>query len=122
LNVYVPLLLLGNAPYLTAFSAEQLQALVGLLLDVHAYGYAVGLVFFGFHCGILGYLVYKAEFLPRVLGAMLAVAGAGYLFDGFARTLLAGYADFEPVLALVVFIPAFVGELSFCLWLLIKGV
>jgi hypothetical protein len=32
------------------------------------------------------------------------------------------YAKHEAVFALCVFVPAFIAELSFCLWLLLKGI
>lgn len=123
LNVYVPLLLLsGGGGYLAILEASQLQGLALLFLNAHAYGYALGLVFFGVHCLLLGYLVLKSGFIPRILGGLLALASVGYLADSFARTLLPNYAEHEGVFALVVFAPAFVAELSFCLWLLFKGV
>jgi hypothetical protein len=123
LNVYVPLLLLGSGGrYLGAFDPEQLNALALLHLNAHAYGYAIGLVFFGVHCLVLGYLVLKSRYVPRILGALLLLAAFGYLIDSFARTLLSNYAAYENVLGMVVLIPAFVGELAFALWLLIRGV
>jgi len=49
-------------------------------------------------------------------------AAFGYLVDGFGRTLLASYVDYEAVFSIVVFAPAFLGELSFALWLVVRGV
>lgn len=122
LNMYVPLLLLGDARYLTAFEPGQLHALALLFLDAHGYGYAIGLVFFGVYCAVLGYLVLRSRYVPRVLGALLLCAAAGYLIDSFGRTLLSDYERYETLLGLVVLLPAFVGELSFSLWLVVKGV
>ena len=42
LNTWVPLLLVGDAGYLTVFSTEQLHALALLLLEAHSYGYVIG--------------------------------------------------------------------------------
>lgn len=114
LNSYKPLLLLKGAAPAPELALRALEA--------QAFGYTIGLVFFGVHCLLLGALVWRAGFLPRVLGALLVVAGLGYLVDGFAQTLLANYADYEGVFEATVFGPAFVGELAFCLWLLIRGV
>lgn len=122
LNLFFVIFLLGGASYLAGIPSGQLPALAQLFLEAHGIGYTLGLVFFGVHCLILGYLVFKAGFMPRVLGILLVVAGAGYLLDSFVQVLLSNYADFELVFALAVFIPAFVGELTFCLWLLFKGV
>ena len=120
LNAYMPLLLLGSG--LSSLGIAQRQALALLYLEAHAYGYAVGLVFFGAYCLVLGYLVLRSRYVPRVLGVLLLLAAAGYLADSFARTLLSDYAAVESTFALLVFGPAFVAELSFALWLLVRGV
>jgi hypothetical protein len=122
LNTYVPLLLLSGAPYLMVFDASQLHALVLLFLDAHSYGYVIGLVFFAFHCMLLGYLVLRSGYLPKVFGVLLMIASLGYFVDSAGRTLLSNYSAYEATFTLAVFVPAFVGELSFCLWLLLKGV
>jgi hypothetical protein len=122
LNAYAPLLLLGNAQYLSVFDAPQLHALALLFLKAHSYGYAVGLVFFGLHCLILGALVLKSRYVPGALGILLLIAGVGYLVDTFGRTLLSNYAQYEAIFAVAVFAPAFIAELSFSLWLVVKGV
>ncbi|HKJ02969.1 MAG TPA: DUF4386 domain-containing protein [Longimicrobiales bacterium] len=122
LTVYVPLLLLGDGGYLTAFDEGQRHALVLLLLQAHAYGYAVGLVFFGVYCAILGYLILASRYVPRVLGVLLLVAAAGYLIDSLGRTLLSNYDDYGALFGMLVLLPAFVAELSLALWLVVKGV
>ena len=122
LNTYVPLLLLSDSSQPTGFSAAQLHALVLVFLQAHSYGYVIGLVFFGVQCLVLGYLVFQSGFVPKVLGVLLVLGGAGYLIDGFARTLISRYDDYQTIFAVVVFVPAFVGELSFAAWLLVKGV
>ena len=122
LNTYVPLLLLGDSAPTTGLSSGQLQTLSLVFLQAHSFGYVIGLMFFGFQCLVLGYLAFTSRMVPRVLGILLLVAGTGYLIDGFARTLLSRYLEYETAFALIVFAPAFIGELSFGLWLLIKGV
>src|SRR5436309_8682710 len=37
------------------------------------------LVFFGFYCLLIGYLIIKSTFLPRTLGALMVFAGFGWL-------------------------------------------
>ncbi len=121
LNTYMPLHLVSGAEYLGAFSPPQLHALVLAFLDAHNYGYAIGLVFFGFQCGVLAYLILKSGYVPKALGVLLMFAACGYLVDSFGRTLLSSYAEYEMVFSIVVFAPAFLGELSFALWLLVRG-
>jgi len=119
MNLMMPLLLLGNDDYLKAFDIQQLQAWAYLSVKAHGYGFSIGLIFFGFECLVDGYLVVKSGFLPRVLGIMIIIAGICYLVNSFALVISPGLADklFPAILA-----PAFIGELSMCLWLLLKGV
>jgi hypothetical protein len=122
LNTWVPLALVGDAGFLTAFEPAQLHALALLFLEAHAYGYVIGLAFFGVHCLLLGYLVIRSRYVPRILGLLLLAASLGYMTDSVGRTLLPNYDDVASVFGTLVLVPAFVGELSFCLWLLLKGV
>lgn len=122
LAMYLPLLLVGPGADTAAIPEAQRQGLALVLLQLHGYGYAVALAFFGAHCLVLGWLVKHSGLVPPVLGVLLMIAGAGYLLDTFARTVLLDYDAVATGFGLVVFVPAVVAELSFCLWLLIKGV
>lgn len=122
LNLFIVLSLLNGDSFLSVFTNEQLNALVLLFLNAHSSGYLIGLVFFGIHCLVLGYLVVKSNYIPGVLGILLIIAGAGYLTDSFANFLLPDYQSYQTLFMMIVFIPAFVAELLFSLWLLIKGV
>jgi Domain of unknown function (DUF4386) len=119
LNLLVPLFLLGDAGYLKAFSAEQLQALSYLAIKAHGYGFGIGLIFFGVACLVRGGLMFRSGYFPKALGVLMFVAGLSYLTNSFALLLTPSIAAsiFPGVL-----VPAFVGELSFCLWLIVKGV
>lgn len=122
LNLFFVLQLLNGADYLAALGPEQVHALVLLFLNAHSTGYAIGLVFFGFSILVLGYLIFRSGYIPRILGILLMLASLGYLVDSFAHVLLPNYADYAAVFTLVVFTPAFIAELSLALWLLLKGV
>jgi len=115
----VALFPLGNAAYLKAFSPEQLYAMASLSLKSHGYGFGVSLLFFACFCVVIGRVIYKSGFLPKVIGALMQIAGLCYLTDSFALILAPNFANrlFPAIL-----LPAFVGEASFCLWLLLKGV
>ncbi|MGD9932705.1 MAG: DUF4386 domain-containing protein [Dehalococcoidia bacterium] len=114
--------LLSGAEYVSAFSPSQVDALTLLAADVHGFGYTLALMFFAVHVGILAYLVVASGYLPKVIGYLLFFASAGYLVDGFAQLLLDNYAHYENTFAMVVFGPAFVGELALGAWLMLKGV
>ncbi len=114
-----PLLLLGNDPYLNSLEQEQLATLALLSLNIQAQGYGIGLVFFGFYCIIMGYMISVSKLIPRGIGILYGIAGLGYLINSFTMFLSKG---FENPFFLFLAIPIFIGELTLCLWLLIKGV
>ena len=112
-NHLAALRLLANADD-GAFTASQLQAQAMLLLDMRQDGMLVTQVFWGLWLVPLGFLVFKSGFLPRVLGVLLVIAGAGYVIDSATQLLSPGL----PTIGLF----TFVGEILFTLWLLIRGV
>ena len=115
----VALFPLGNAAYLEAFSSGQLYAMASLALKSHGYGFGVSLLFFGCFCMVIGRVIFRSGFLPKVIGALMQIAGLCYLTNSFALILSPALANrlFPSIL-----LPAFVGEASLCLWLLVKGV
>jgi Domain of unknown function (DUF4386) len=118
LNLLMPLFLLGNADYLKAFEPNQIYALTYVFVRAHDYGFGIGLIFFGFACLIYGYLLFKSGYFPRTLGVLMVIVGLSYLTNSFTLILAPAYAGtIFPVLVL-----ALIGELSLCLWLLVKGV
>lgn len=118
LNYSAALLILQGAGYVSAFGAAQLHALSYLFLDLHSYGYDLGLIAFAVHCLLLGYLIVKSGYFPRMLGVLIGAAGVTYLIGSYTRFLFPDYVS----LVSPIYIVALVAELSLCLWLLIKGV
>lgn len=119
LNQITPLLLLANETYLNTFQQSQLATLSLLSLNIQSQGYAIGLVFFGFYCILIGFVIYKTSAMPRVIGVLYAIAGLCYLINSFTMFLSKGFAN--PIFVYLA-IPIFIGELSLCLWLLLKGI
>jgi hypothetical protein len=73
-----------------------------------------GLILFGVHLMLIGYLTYRSKFAPRIIGILLVVAGLGYLADSFGVVLIPDYS-----VSIAQF--TFVGEAVLIFWLLIKG-
>jgi hypothetical protein len=119
LNLMAALFLLGSADYLKAFEPHQLHALSYLSLKLHDYGFGVGLIFFGCECLVVGYLIFRSGYLPKTIGVLMQIAGLCYLTNSFALLLAPPFAN---MLFPAILVPAFIGELSLCLWLLVKGV
>ena len=115
LNHFAVLLLSSGSEYMTAFDADQLQELAAFFLDLRAYGIFIPGVF-SLWIFFLGYLVYKSDFLPRVLGGLLMVGGICYPLQAIIFLL------FPHIDATMLNAMAFFSELLFYLWLLIKGV
>lgn len=113
------LLLLGGAGYVAAFEPAQLNALVLLFLDVNAFVIIIWGLIFGFHLVLLGFLVYRSGFLPRILGILLMIGAVGYLAQSYGHLLVPQY---DEILATVVIVLSIPGELAFTIWLLWKGV
>jgi hypothetical protein len=110
-----PLVLLGDTPYLRVFNVEQLEALALMFLRLRAQCYHnIGLVFFGLYCILIGYLIFRSTFLPRIIGVLMMLAGLSYLM--FLSPPLARYL--QPY---ILFFPG-VGQISLALWLLVFGV
>lgn len=118
INYFFVVILLGGSSYLAVFNAEQINALVMLFLDAHSFGFTIGIAFLVIHVLILGYLIIKSGYFPKVLGYLFLAAGLGYLIDSFGLLLCANYETTPTVIAIVIS----VSELAFPLWLLIKGV
>jgi hypothetical protein len=110
----MPLLLLGAPSNAPGFSGEQLNALAVLLLNLNNRGAAVALPFFGFSTILQGWLIVRSTFLPRWLGVLTILSGAGWL--AFLWQPL-GYRLFT-FIALF----ALVGCAAMILWLLVRAV
>ena len=96
-------------------SADQ-PALTDVAIRAYSYGEPLGLIFFGFTLLSVGYLIRHSAYLPRILGLLVQIAGAGYVANSFVLLV-------APDVATIAFlVPSFVGELSLALWLLVKGV
>lgn len=98
----------------TIFGADQLHAQVNLLLNAFRYEWGIGLILFGIHLVLLGYLVYRSSYIPRILGILLVIAGLGWVTYELGPFLL-------PNTDLGFLMITFFGELIFMLWLLIRG-
>ena len=109
-----PLAVLGGGQYLSVFKVEQLRALALMFLELNTQAVSICLVFFGFYDLLIGYLIFRSAFLPRILGVLMALAGLGWLT--FLSPPVANY------LSPYTLVLGFLSELSLMLWLLVRGV
>lgn len=106
--------MLDSDAYLAGSDSDRLHAEVLMTMDGFFAVYSVGLVLFGLHLVVLGYLAYRSGYVPKVLGALVAVSGLGYAVDSIAAVLFPGPL---PELANL----TFVGEFLLALWLVTRG-
>lgn len=118
INYFFAMLLVSGTGYLSVFSVEQTQSLAMLFLEAHGYGFTIGIAFLTIHVFVLGYLIFKSGYFPKVLGVLFIAAGVGYLFDSFALLLSSAYQTTPGIIAATIAI----AEIAFPVWLLIKGV
>ncbi len=112
--------LVGNTEYLGIYAPEQIQVQVMLALKSYSRGNLVAQVFWSLWLFPFGYLVFKSGFLPKLLGIFLMVGSCGYFIDFLGRTLCGDFGSWG--LSDYITIPASIGEIGTCLWLLIMGI
>jgi hypothetical protein len=111
-----PSLILGGADYLKTFSPAELTALAFLSLRLYGYGSGIAFVFYGVGSILLGYLIFRSGYLPKVLGVLLAISGLGFVTRSFLLVLAPAYASSA------LLVPTVVAGLALTLWLLVRGV
>ena len=108
-----PLLVLQGGSAFSAFTPHQLQALALVFLKLNAQAFDIYLVFFGLWCVLIGYLIFRSTFLPRILGVLLALDGVGWML--YLSPPLASYLF--PLIA----VASGLAEIPLMLWLLVVG-
>lgn len=117
LTYLIVLLLLSGAGYLTVLAPDPLQALVLLFLNAHESVVLIWGLAFALHLLVSGYLVYKAGYLPKMVGGLLIIAALCYFIQSFGNLLFPQYKELFTSIGLLSIV-----EIVLPLWLLIKGV
>ena len=113
-QLVVALRLLENGRHLTGFALDHRRTEALLKIEAFQDIWRISLVLFGLHLVLIGYLAYRSGYVPRVLGVLLAIAGAGYLVDSLGGI-------FSNSNAVNVSSVTFIGEAVLLVWLLVKG-
>lgn len=110
-----------------AATATSLEAALGsaggeagspqLLLALSEHFWGVGNLFFGLWLVPMGVCVIRSAAMPRLLGRLLVVGGAGYVLSGFVAYLWPGAATVPELLV----VPATIGEVWMLGYLLVRG-
>ena len=110
----VPIVLLGGAQSLSVFSLNQVHSLAYGSFSVFHMCFGFANVFFGCYCLLIGSLVFRSTYLPRLLGVLMAFSGVG-LLTFLVPPLASSLSPYNVVLDIL-------GEASLTLWLLVMGV
>ncbi|MBC7571988.1 MAG: DUF4386 domain-containing protein [Spirosoma sp.] len=111
--------LINDGNYLTVFTKEQGQTQAMMYLNQYDNGVLAGGIFWGLWLFPFGLLVVQSGILPRFLGVLLMLGCLGYLINFLGHSLWPDYAKLG--IGSYVSLPASVGEIGTCLWLLIMG-
>lgn len=111
-----PLLVLKEAPYLSAFSVAQRETLALLSMRLYAFGSGVFFAFYGVATFLRGALMLRARYFPRWAGMLLLIAGSGFVIKNLLLVLAPSYAS-DLFVA-----PVFIAILGLTALLLTRGV
>lgn len=113
------LTLISKPDYLSIVELDRVHAEVMLTLNYYNNGIQVVSIFWGLWLLPFGYLVFKSGFLPKLLGILLMAGCFGYLINFIGNFLFQNYSELG--IGRFVSLPASLGEIGICLWLLIVG-
>lgn len=101
-------------------SSPELENQVMFYLNQYDNGILITTLFWGLWLFPFGYLVYQSGFLPKTLGILLMVGCLGYLMNLTGNLVIKDYTALG--ISKFISLPASIGEIGICLWLLVVGV
>lgn len=119
LNLLIVSILVNSAdPFL---ATNDLPGLVNIFLEAFEMMWSIGLILFGGHLMIVGYLAFQSGNIPKLISILLLIASFAYMVIHACYTFLPQWNAFTSGLEVVLTIPMVLGELGFGIWLLFKG-
>ncbi|AQX13415.1 hypothetical protein BAX94_07500 [Elizabethkingia meningoseptica] len=120
LNKFSVLSLISHDNYSNIYSAQELNSQVMFYLNQYDSGILITMIFWGLWLFPFGYLVYKSGVIPKLLGVLLMLGCFGYLINFTGNMLIHNYSSLG--ISKYISLPASLGEIGTCLWLLIFGI
>lgn len=118
LNLFVPLILLGNAPYLSSFTRPQLESLAYASIRLRDMGINNVSSFWGLWLLPLGVLVIRSNWFPKIIGWLLIVSCIAYVTGAFIHVM---YPDQMHAASMYTLTFGGLGEFAVMLWLMFVG-
>ncbi|HVH14522.1 MAG TPA: DUF4386 domain-containing protein [Candidatus Angelobacter sp.] len=113
---FAQILILRGDAYLNTFSIQQLQTLALLSFSVYGAAGSLSTIFYGTGSVILGYLIWRSGYLPRIIGALWVIGGFGFVIATLVFFIAPAYASF------LLMLPMIIALVALGSWLLVKGV
>jgi hypothetical protein len=121
INLIFVFILTNESNVLATFNQEQLQTFVMILLKAFDSIWAFGLIIFGGHLLVIGYLSFKANTIPKVISILLVIASIGYMLIHFCKVFLPQFEAVTTYLEIILSVPMALGELGLGIWLIYMG-
>lgn len=115
-SYYVSSLALSNAGGMGAFSPDQRSALAYLAIRISGAIASLFLSLYGIESMIRGYLMARSSYLPKIVGYLFIVGGAGFFLRSATYLLAPRYSS--PIFLM----PMALAAISTMAWLLIRGI
>ena len=116
-NLFGAYQLIGDIAKATTSVANDVMASVLAFENIWSFG----LIVFGVHLVMIGYVAYQSKFIPKILSVLLIFAGISYVLVHILHGVAPQLDSFTDTLEMILSFPMMVGELGFGVWLLIKG-
>ncbi|MNZ92168.1 hypothetical protein D3C78_1111830 [compost metagenome] len=114
------LLLTDGTGYLSLLTSNQLQGQVMLELEAFEKIWSIGLIVFGGHILMIGWIALKWDRIPKIISLFLLAASIGYVVIHLFNILIPQYKGIIIMLEYIFIVPMIAGELGLGLWLLFK--
>ncbi|MGE7872157.1 DUF4386 domain-containing protein [Bacillus paramycoides] len=97
------------------------EAYIMLFLEAFEYIWSVGLIIFGLHLLMLGYVTFQSKRIPKTISVLLLIAAIGYIIINVMNTMFSQYDAIISFTKVLFQLPMIAGELGLSIWLLLKG-
>jgi hypothetical protein len=111
--------ILNRANYIKILTSDQIVTYSTLFIHIYIIGVQVVDIFWGLWLFPFGYLIYKSNFIPKVIGILLFISGLGYIISSITYLII---PNMYTIIQNFISIPESIGEVVILLWLLIKGI
>ncbi|UZR96900.1 DUF4386 domain-containing protein [Chondrinema litorale] len=102
--------------FLEDFTKDNIEISILLFKEIWSFG----LIIFGCHLLLLGYLSIKSVLIPKLISILLIIAGVGYLIIHSGSFLIEDFTQIVSTLEMVFMLPMVLSEMSLAVWLIMK--